>query len=1194
MSVDDATLIVTLRDETSGPLNKIATSLEKFNTLTGNSNAQTQKLEQQSAKLAAGIGSLGGGLDKSSAAYIRATAAAAGYEAQLKRISGIQIRPGGAAVNASGQFISNAELDQALIKARALQAIQSGAGLKTGSFLNASGDVQNVGANAEKAASSLSKLGAISNSTRYALYSTSQALGTLGVGLLAIPVASAVLAMNYERDFATVQRATLITGAAAVALKAELINLSTEIPVTFKNITEIAAAGAQLGISDSGLVNFTRVVAQLTATTNLSAEAAQNFLGKFRVIAGVDPSQFSNLGAAILNIGVHTAATEQQIAKLGTQIVGIGQQAGFTVPQILGIAGALASVSSVGVELGRGTITQFVTKMQIAVETGGPALEAFANTAHVSASTVQAAWGTSKFADLFVKFFKGLDEVNKAGGNTPKILNDIGITSIRQLPLLLNLGQGWKTLRDSINLGNEGWANASILATHFAVINDTLKSKLIELGGSFGKFMDQIGSASTGPLKDVVLQMTDFVKGLSDFASTKSGQEVLIWAAGLAVALGVLSLLGSGLTKMVATVQAGQVAYSGITKEVEKFKAAQLASSEASLTGMSGLQRFATFLTNPYVIAIGVAIAGLALFSNELEKLKATDQQVYAGLASAKSFGDISKLVTKGGAGGNLPLAAAGANALPKFANFSTSIKAQTQSNKVDAGLNAIPGLAAFAKFNDSIVGTLTGLGRLDASTQLFRDDMGRVGGQLATLAGSDMPAAQNAFRLLADKTDGTKSSLVTLLGLMGGPYKAELDRQLAINHLAATTANELALAYGGVGKGALDAAKSGKILSDETKRQADFQNNVLQIVGSGGQKAIDDYGAAYQKSIQPLTDFNAIVGQVQKTLNDAATAQAAAAGKGSKASNFYDGASVSLSQFTAQLVDNNAKQAEWFTNVMAISNKYGTEAASVFIQAGYSAVNNSILKQLLDNVGGQGDAYIAAQKTKMDEASAATGEALIAGGNLMKADGGKISDETAKEMGKRLLAGFSPADIMKEFNLQFNDNPAKPKIDDTEAKRKLQDFMTSLGMIPRNVTVGITLQGQAAATQQINTIRRAAGLSNVFAYGGYTGAGAKFQEAGIVHAGEFVFPQEAVARIGIPQLYAMMRGSMNAQAAPAMGYANGGLVGGGGTFASLDAKSLQAILQLSTRPIVLYTDDRLIAESAGRGNQAIAYGGGN
>lgn len=54
------------------------------------------------------------------------------------------------------------------------------------------------------------------------------------------------------------------------------------------------------------------------------------------------------------------------------------------------------------------------------------------------------------------------------------------------------------------------------------------------------------------------------------------------------------------------------------------------------------------------------------------------------------------------------------------------------------------------------------------------------------------------------------------------------------------------------------------------------------------------------------------------------------------------------------------------------------------------------------------------------------------------------------------------------------------------------------------------------------------------FATGGYTGDGGKYQPAGVVHKGEFVFTKEATKRLGVANLQRLMRG-----------YANGGQVGG-------------------------------------------------
>lgn len=60
------------------------------------------------------------------------------------------------------------------------------------------------------------------------------------------------------------------------------------------------------------------------------------------------------------------------------------------------------------------------------------------------------------------------------------------------------------------------------------------------------------------------------------------------------------------------------------------------------------------------------------------------------------------------------------------------------------------------------------------------------------------------------------------------------------------------------------------------------------------------------------------------------------------------------------------------------------------------------------------------------------------------------------------------------------------------------------------------------------------------FDAGGFTGHGGKHEPAGIVHRGEFVFTKESTSRIGVANLYRLMRG-----------YASGGLVGGGSAAAS-------------------------------------------
>lgn len=74
--------------------------------------------------------------------------------------------------------------------------------------------------------------------------------------------------------------------------------------------------------------------------------------------------------------------------------------------------------------------------------------------------------------------------------------------------------------------------------------------------------------------------------------------------------------------------------------------------------------------------------------------------------------------------------------------------------------------------------------------------------------------------------------------------------------------------------------------------------------------------------------------------------------------------------------------------------------------------------------------------------------------------------------------------------------------------------------------------------------------LMNGFSGGGYTGDGAKYDPAGIVHKGEFVFTKEATQRIGAKNLYRLMRGYANGGSVGGSGYSGGTVSGGAPSFA--------------------------------------------
>ena len=73
----------------------------------------------------------------------------------------------------------------------------------------------------------------------------------------------------------------------------------------------------------------------------------------------------------------------------------------------------------------------------------------------------------------------------------------------------------------------------------------------------------------------------------------------------------------------------------------------------------------------------------------------------------------------------------------------------------------------------------------------------------------------------------------------------------------------------------------------------------------------------------------------------------------------------------------------------------------------------------------------------------------------------------------------------------------------------------------PANIIAMASIAAQTASI--VSNIQAVSGVG--FASGGYTGPGGKYQPAGIVHKGEYVFDQASTNRIGVSQLEALRNG---------------------------------------------------------------------
>lgn len=480
---------------------------------------------------------------------------------------------------------------------------------------------------------------------RYALYDVARTYTAVSAATLGAATAVGAVGMSFETSFAQVERTTGVTGAAVGQLRRDLEDLTTSIPESFGQISEIAALGGQLGIAADGIDEFTEVTAKLTATTDLSAEAAGTALGRFQALLGVPSSEFENLASSILKVGVNSVATETQIVQIATQISSMGKFAGLTADQVVGLAGALASTGTQP-ELARGTVTRLFTLMSKAVGEAGAQLDEFARVSGVSAEEFQRAWGTSEFSDILQKFLRGLnaegkaaietlsalpketiesaesfDDLGLAGTNVVETLNALGITSVRDVPALLRLAGASKVVGDSFSDAASGFADATELNEQYAIIAETLAAKLSTLGNTFKAIMANIADPETlsvlGGILSAVQKVAEVFLAIS---RNPIGKAVLGVVAAFTALLGVFAavratqMLVSASAAGLITAQRELAAASGVTSlSLKELTRQMILTGTAGNTAAVGTRTFSTALKGLLITTgVGIALAALA------------------------------------------------------------------------------------------------------------------------------------------------------------------------------------------------------------------------------------------------------------------------------------------------------------------------------------------------------------------------------------------------------------------------------------------------------------------------------------------------------------------------------------------------------------------------------------------------------
>ncbi len=393
------------------------------------------------------------------------------------------------------------------------------------------------------------------------MYEGARRLGTAavigGAAGAAVIGTGANAAIGFESAFAGVRKTVDATETEYAELRQEIRGMTKEIPATHEEISAVAEAAGQLGISKTGLMDFTETMINLGVATNLSSDEAATSLAQFANITQMSEQNYDELGSTVVALGNSLATTEAEIVNMSMRLAGAGAQVGMAESDILAFSGAL---SSVGIEADAGgtAFSKVMIDMASQVATGGAKLGQFAQVAGMSVADFKEAYQKDASGTI-ISFVEGLGNMSAAGENVFGVLEDLGFSEIRVRDALLRASGAGDLFRRSMDIGSEAWSENLALSKEAEERYGTTESKLTilkntikDLGITLGDmFLPYINDAAEG-IGNFISFLEKMPPGVKTFGAIAllAGTALMLIAGPILLLIGFLPSLAAGFSML--------------------------------------------------------------------------------------------------------------------------------------------------------------------------------------------------------------------------------------------------------------------------------------------------------------------------------------------------------------------------------------------------------------------------------------------------------------------------------------------------------------------------------------------------------------------------------------------------------------------------------------------------------------------
>jgi TP901 family phage tail tape measure protein len=305
-----------------------------------------------------------------------------------------------------------------------------------------------------------------------------RAFGTAGLvagGAIAAGLAvSAKAAIDWEDAFQGVVKTVDATPKQFDEISESIRAMARDMPIAATELAAIAEAGGAMGIRANDIAAFTKQVAILGSTTNVSTEDAATALGQLQNVIGLTGDEFDNFAAALVHLGNKGASTEADILEIARRAGGAATLFGIGKESILGWSSAVANLG-VNAELGGTALQNTFLKLMPKVAGESKALQRiFGRTGKDIQQMFKKDAGRS--LELFIRKLAKLPKAARLDAIQNVFGKGSGITRV-----LLGLTNNVDGLSASLDDSADSWHKGAAAQEEFDKRNATVRSAITRL-----------------------------------------------------------------------------------------------------------------------------------------------------------------------------------------------------------------------------------------------------------------------------------------------------------------------------------------------------------------------------------------------------------------------------------------------------------------------------------------------------------------------------------------------------------------------------------------------------------------------------------------------------------------------------------------------------------------------------------------